>query len=203
MSLATLKKKTQAKYNNISVGTGFSLNGFRRSQGYIGQTSLSRTNIYTPLKGNTPKGHGGCCGTYNNNIIKPAKCLEDYQTIRKSVLSSKGMLRLRNKWLQRGGEYAPVKPDSNHHNNISSMLTESKRRETLNEVSTEECKPLVGTIKCSKECGVTQNEIIQSKDDYTPLDHSEYLLRLKAKCVSNDLLQLESINNKQPFAGFN
>ena len=63
-------------------------------------------------------------------------------------LSSKGMLRLRNKWLQRGGEYAPVKPDSNHHNNISSMLTESKRRETLNEVSTEECKSLVGTIKC-------------------------------------------------------
>ncbi len=46
MSLATLKKKTQAKYKNNSVNKGtFSLNGTTRNQGYVGQTSLSRTFV--------------------------------------------------------------------------------------------------------------------------------------------------------------
>ena len=45
MSIATLKRKTQTKYNNMSVGStqGFSLNGGFRNQGYVGQTSLSRS----------------------------------------------------------------------------------------------------------------------------------------------------------------
>ena len=46
MSLATLKKKTQAKYKNNSVNKStFSLNGTTRNQGYVGQTSLSRTFV--------------------------------------------------------------------------------------------------------------------------------------------------------------
>jgi len=54
MSIATLKRKTQTQYNNMSVGskTGFSLNGTHRSQGYIGQTSLSRSLPKTLMKGN-------------------------------------------------------------------------------------------------------------------------------------------------------
>ena len=45
MSIATLKRKTLAKYNNSSVNTGegFSLNGAYRNQGYVGQKSKSRT----------------------------------------------------------------------------------------------------------------------------------------------------------------
>ena len=36
MSLATLKKKTQAQYRNVSVGQPqFSINGTHRSQGYV------------------------------------------------------------------------------------------------------------------------------------------------------------------------
>ena len=42
MSIATLKRKTFAKYNNSSVQSneGFSINGMYRNQGYVGQTSL-------------------------------------------------------------------------------------------------------------------------------------------------------------------
>ena len=63
MSIATLKRKTQTKYNNMSVntGTGFSLNGTRRNQGYIGQTSLSRSLVRTLRNGTAVRGHGGCC----------------------------------------------------------------------------------------------------------------------------------------------
>lgn len=96
MSVATLKKKTQAKYNNMSVGQNqFSLNGTHRSQGWVGQSTISRSLPRTLMQGKTPKGYGGCCGTYdtsqgitqsavlslnNNNVIKP------------SVISNKGML---------------------------------------------------------------------------------------------------------------
>ncbi len=59
MSLATLKKKTAHKYKNNSVSQSqFSLNGTTRNQGYIGQTSLSRTIIKTPMKGVSVRGHG-------------------------------------------------------------------------------------------------------------------------------------------------
>ena len=66
MSIVALKKKTAAKYNNMSVNTkeGFSLNGTRRLQGYVGQTSLSRSLPRTLMRGTTIRGHGGCCGTY-------------------------------------------------------------------------------------------------------------------------------------------
>ena len=65
MSIATLKRKTQTKYNNMSVGqSGFSINGTHRNQGYVGQTSLSRSLPRTLMRGNTVRGHGGCCGTF-------------------------------------------------------------------------------------------------------------------------------------------
>ena len=44
MSIATLKRKTQTKYNNMSVGlNGFSIVGTHRNQGYVGQPSLTRS----------------------------------------------------------------------------------------------------------------------------------------------------------------
>ena len=119
MSLATLKKKTGAKYNNNSVGKGFALNGTHRNQGYVGQTSLSRSIISTPMVGNAAKGHGGCCGKYPNKIIKAStnQCLEDSSIIKESTLSTKGMIREKYRWAWRGGVNAPAKSaDSNNFN---------------------------------------------------------------------------------------
>ena len=99
MSIATLKRKTHAKYNNSSVNTGegFSLNGTHRNQGYVGQTSLSRSLSRTLMKGNVVRGHGGCCGTYNITPIVQSgiTTTENSRVIKSSVLSTKGMLRKR------------------------------------------------------------------------------------------------------------
>ena len=202
MSLATLKKKTNAKYNNASVGaSGFSLNGVHRNQGYIGQTSLSRTIIGTPMKGNVARGHGGCCGTYNDsNIIKPLLCLENSNTVKKSVLSSKGMLRLKHKWANRGGEHAPVKPDSNNNNNFSSMYTSYKRKQTLNNLAPGTlCEPKVGVVNdCS--CN-SDNKIVKPNEMFTNMDQSEYIFRKTRECLSNDPMQLVSSNKNHPFRG--
>jgi len=96
MSISTLKKKTQAKYNNMSVEQKqFSLNGTHRSQGWVGQTTLSRSLPKTPMQGQTPKGHGGCCGTYDKSqgIIQSAvSSLNNNNVIKTSVIGNKGML---------------------------------------------------------------------------------------------------------------
>ena len=51
----------------MSVGSkngGFSLNGTRRSKGYVGKTMLGRHFPRTPMRGNEARGSGGCCGKY-------------------------------------------------------------------------------------------------------------------------------------------
>ena len=96
MSIVTLKKKTNAQYKNLSVGSknGFSLNGTHRSQGYVGQTSLSRSLPRTLMKGNAMKGHGGCCGTFKiSPIVSSAiTSLNNPNVVKSSVLSTKGMV---------------------------------------------------------------------------------------------------------------
>ena len=102
MSIATLKKKTQDQYNNMSVGSkhGFSLNGTHRSQGYVGQTMLSRSLPRTLMKGNVPKGHGGCCGTFPiQPIIQSAvTSLNNPNIVKPSVINTFGMINTRYRW---------------------------------------------------------------------------------------------------------
>ena len=82
-----------------SVASGFSINGGTRNIGYVGETNLGKTSK-------------SCC-TNNSNDIKP------------SVLSTKGMLAKKNKWLEGKGNV--VKPDSNIPDNFSqSQFIESK-----------------------------------------------------------------------------
>lgn len=124
MSLATLKRKTQVKYNNMSVGskTGFSLNGTHRSQGYVGQTMLSRSLPKTPMKGNVAKGHGGCCGKYPvHGIIQSAvTSVNDPKIVKSSVMHTQGMLRTHYRWIWRPQPYSTTKPDSHHTLNSQS-----------------------------------------------------------------------------------
>jgi hypothetical protein len=122
MSLATLKKKTQSKYRNSSVGLQqFSLNGTRRLQGYIGQTSLSRALPRTPAGGAYAKGHGGCCGTHPSDaaITSAVTNTNDSSVVKSSVLSSKGMLAKRLRCCD-----SVVKPDNQTSLNSSSSYLE-------------------------------------------------------------------------------
>ena len=99
MSIATLKKKTQTQYNHMSVGQrGFALNGTRRLQGFVGQTSLSRSIPVTNMRGMDAQGYGGCCGKYPGHKITcgmgtyEGNSLNDPRVIKKSVINTQGML---------------------------------------------------------------------------------------------------------------
>ena len=120
MSIATLKKKTAAKYNNASVNVPqFSINGGYRNQGWVGQTTLSRSLPKTPMVGNTPKGHGGCCGTYNiGTIVQSAvTSTNNPADIKPSVLSTDGMLDTKYRWIGRPAPYTSVKSSAGNNLN--------------------------------------------------------------------------------------
>lgn len=109
MSLATLKRKTAAKYNNMSVGhTNFSLNGTHRSQGYVGQNLKSESCMLC---------------TNDINVIKP------------SVGGSSNHIQALHLQKTRNG-VDTVKPDSNHIQNSQRTYIENIRKTTINAVDT-------------------------------------------------------------------
>jgi hypothetical protein len=115
MSIVTLKRKTAAKYNNNSVSKpNFSLNGTRRSQGYVGQDTRGRSLPKTIMKGNTPKGYGGCCGKYPiNPIVQSAvTSLNNPNIIKPSVVGNYGLIETKYRWIHRPQPFSTTKPDS-------------------------------------------------------------------------------------------
>jgi hypothetical protein len=149
MSIATLKRKTEAKYNNMSVGSnGFSLNGTHRSQGWVGQSMLSRSLPRTPMKGNTPKGNGGCCGTYNKapGIIQSAvTSLNNNNVVKPTSLTTKGMLEER---LTPYHDYLTVKPDATQNSNNIQEYTENLAKVNISVVDSAAC---TSTVKFSNK----------------------------------------------------
>jgi hypothetical protein len=172
MSIATLKKKTMYKYNNSSVGhTQFSLNGGYRSQGFVGQTSLSRSLIKTPMKGNVVRGHGGIDGTYpqNVNFTSDVTSLNDHTIIKKSVVSNDGMIKTKYRWIKRPLPFSVLKPkkiDTPKFNIVKDQIvdTRSKLKITTNGslIGTNtpiiNCRTNIGStqvVNCSKNIGLT------------------------------------------------
>ena len=225
MSVATLKRKTNALYNTMSVGTkdGFSINGIYRNQGYIGQTSLSRSLPRTPMKGPTPRGHGGNYGTYvetsivQNGVTSPESNFpgsvdaigEQYHTkIKTSAMNTNGMLQSRYRWTRRGQPFATVKPDCNHGSNHSmDIYIANKAKNTFNIINDYNIK--TDTIPTSKKYTPEQLYFISrntrqnfkstllckttTKLVKKSMSYSEYLSHLDSECMNNDKTFL---NNK-------
>ena len=131
MSLATFKKKSIVKHHGTKVSgkppggvwlsqgpfgkktlqmatgpEGFSLNGGHRNIGYVGKSyAMSRNG--TPMHGQYPYGSGGINGryaqptpVYNVNHVYALGTQADY--IKQSVLSTKGMLAKKYRWIHSG-----------------------------------------------------------------------------------------------------
>lgn len=166
MSIATLKKKTLHKYNNSSVGQSqFSLNGGYRSQGFVGQTSLSRSLVKTPMKGNVVRGHGGKDGTYiqHSNFTSDIVSLNDSTQIKQSVVSTESMIKQRYKWIKRPLPFSVFKPkniDPCKFNIVKDKIVNvcSKVMMTTGVTIPVNCRTKVGitsTMNCSSKLGTT------------------------------------------------
>lgn len=157
MSIVALKRKAASQYNNMSVGqTQFSINGTTRNQGYIGQTSLSRSLTHTPHKGSVAKDFNGL---YTNPNIKASETCttEDNRVVKKTVLSYRGLIATKYRWAKRPDPYATVKVDSGRLANDQYSYIERLRKKTLADIANN-CPPDVaktnGTVM-QKVCSTT------------------------------------------------
>ena len=196
MSIVTLKKKTQAQYNNMSVGstTGFSLNGVHRNQGYVGQTSLSRSLPRTLMHGSVPRGHGGCCGKFPQvpivqsgvqsleNMHAPGTPLPN--TVKSSVINTPGMLDEKYRWINRPFPYATVKPDNNKRLNSASDHIRILKKKTLAQLcanNDNKTRLVTSAPDCERHktqlCNFTKPE-----SDYVPISCGQYIEQLNKEC---------------------
>ena len=205
MSIATLKKKTQARYNNMSVGskTGFSLNGTHRSQGYVGQTMLSRSLPRTLMKGNVAKGHGGCCGKFiNHTIVQSAvTSLNDPSVVKQSSINTLGMLNNKYRWLMNHGE---VKPDANKNLNStqSSYITNVAKKIIGCNIEKKTIENLPN--KCANNDAYNKTMLCnytKPETDYVAMSSSQHLEKLVICSVKNDKFYIPSSMNRTPFEG--
>jgi hypothetical protein len=200
MSIVALKRKTNAKYNNMSVGStqGFSINGTHRNQGFVGQTSLSRSLPRTLMKGNTPKGNGGCCGTYNKTTIVQSgvTSVEDSTVVKSSVSGTNGMLTTQFRWVRRPYPYAVVKPDNTLNANTQHEYITRLKKLTLNKVENIDCainKTVTG-YKSGNVCDYTKAE-----SDYLSVSCNEYIMKIQDGCTENDILYVKKSTLRHPY----
>jgi len=161
MSVATLKKKSRALYRNLSVGSkngGFSINGTRRNQGYIGRGVVGLHYPRTLMRGNVARGYGGCCGRYlrtpivTDPICNPSNngntSNNDPKYVKSSVLSERGQIMTQYRWIKRPQPYAVVKPDSNMIQGTQQTYIENLAKQTVACVN-------AGNSRVSKKCATS------------------------------------------------
>lgn len=221
MSIVTLKKKVQTQYNNMSVQskTGFSINGSTRSQGFVGQTMLSRSLPRTLMKGNVAKGHGGCCGKYP---IKPiiqsgVNYLNDSNIVKSSVINTKGLLETQKNCIYPLKPVRPftsivtrniVKPDVNNNINSQQQYINNLSKKIIN-CNTSSTVDKKMKLRCLYDLHFSRKSnynyrpvtIVTDPTKIKNMSQNEYITeKLRKKCVSNDIVYVSQNTRKTPFA---
>lgn len=208
MSIATLKKKTAAKYNNMSVSKPlFSLNGTYRNQGFVGQTSFSRSLPRTLIKNGGYKNYGGCCGAFPIGPIIQSSIVdtEDNTVVKLSTKNTNGLLHVnKHEWMWRPYPCTRVKLDNNH--GLSAQSDHIKIVEKTALKAEEKCETN-DTKKCvlNKDCPLKQprykafkqtNTFAKPADKLAAISQGEYLLKLDKECaIIDDIKLAENISN--------
>jgi hypothetical protein len=198
----------KANFRLTSPGTvGFSINGGTRNVGYIGKSSAFSKNG-TPFYGQFPKGSGGCCGGYstpqplmNSPIVRGITQGQQFEYIKPSVLSTKGMLEKKYKWIH-NGQYPNywVQPQSANDNlcDNGSQWLYIQKKAAANDCVVDTNKPqtyvghtiIGGPTGCSKTTAhYTSFNTISSNSGYTkalyqPQESSQHTLRIQRKCAN-------------------
>jgi len=217
MSIATLKKKTKTLYNNMSVGSnhGFSLNGTHRNQGYVGQTSLSRSLPRTLMKGNVIKGHGGCSGKYPvKPIVSSAvTSLNNPNVVKSTALNTKGMISTHYKWIQRPQPFTSVKPDNNNNINTHADYINTKKTDAISATldRNNKCYSYNSTnpsCRESKPCDILRglqmpsfvHVITKPESSFVSKTQTEYINTIHSQCSKNNVIYVKRNTNGVPFS---
>jgi hypothetical protein len=206
----------EKQYNTLPFGiSGFSLQGGTRNQGYVGKSYAMSVNG-TPFYGEHPIGWGGHLGRYkksepvfNMPNVKVDTRGKQYRFIKPSVLSTKGMLEKKYKWINNGTYpnywVQPVYGNGNLSDNASQQVyidTLAAKNITVNNTNKPEkfidyYKRCSGTGCSNTNAKYTSYNIIDSngqytKDLYIPQTSSQYTLQIQRKCAN-------PIGSQKPF----
>ena len=192
----------------VTVGAGgavgFSINGGTRNIGYIGKESkFSKQG--TPFYGQFAKGHGGIRGRYPRqepvfNALEAIVLGDQAKYIKPSVLSTKGMLEKKYKWIH-NGQYPnawvqPVYPNGTQSDSASQGLyvqTKAAQNITVNNTNRPDKFLLYykrcGPFGCQTQMGGLDYKIAESNAPYTkflriPQTASQYTLQVQRKCAN-------------------
>ena len=225
MSIATLKRKTNAQYNNMSVSQKqFSLNGGYRNQGYVGQNLISRSLPKTLMRGDTMRGHGGCCGTYftRTPIQSAVTTTEDpniiKSIIKSSVIGTDGMIQEKYRWVTRPQPFSTVKPDDTLNMNTQGQYIRVVANNTIAALNNPNCSTKVipkadGCCYIQTQYGIQTVPGISEKLGRTIINgtitktipqnvqsQSEYISQMDSGCSSNDVFYIPTNTQGAPFA---
>lgn len=209
MSIVTLKRKTQSKYNNMSVGKPqFSLNGTRRNYGYVGQDMLGRSLIRSLSKNGALKGHGGCCGKYpvSQIITTPEMAgLNNPAGVKSASVNYAGLIASRHRWT-RAKRYSTVKPDNNLHNNVQSVYIRNLSRKAILDGSN--C--YIMRKDCPRQCTLSKTTnynrisvavpIVKPESFLGAVNGSDHIQKLDKICAELDEIKHLNPNRNVPFA---
>ena len=225
MSLVAFKKKSMIQYggkhkgkggfwmmrgpfgtNNTVVddygSEGFSINGGRRSKGYIGR-DCKFSSSGTPFRGTEPVGNGGTNGNYaqpkpvfNDPPVKVDIQGNQYKYIKPSVLSTNGMIATKYRWIR--GMYPnvwvqPIYTGNQTQSNSQGLYVHTKS--TANMCVTDNNNPdkyngyIVnrGPTLCKRTtAGFTFNQLV-SNGPYTKnlgvaMTSSDHTMKIQRKC---------------------
>lgn len=220
MSLSVLKRKSQTKYNKLSSrgNNGFSLNNPRRVDSH-----RNKVQTQTPMKGNVPRGHGSCCGTYpivlnksqyNNYDMHHRSYNGEKSNQGISVKNHHGNMATRHKWMKRGYPHYIVKDMNNMdyeqyiqklHQQSSSLNvnTLDNGLQVDNCDGSSACKKKVSTIV--KEVGVLDNstylrtKFLKKKCLPTPVNKLHYPVPKSGPCSFSNIVEenVTSHNNSK------
>lgn len=191
-----------------SIGpVGFSINGGRRITSYVGR-EMKMSKSGTPFYGIYAKGYGGTHGRYppsepllNFPEVKGQTSGKQYLYIKPSVLSTKGMLETRFRWIN-NGQYPnnwvqPVYPNGTQSDNASQWLYVQKKAAAnicVNDTNTPEI--YVDHIRRGGATGCNTTpafyrgyDAIAGKGLYSktltiPQDASQYTLQVQRPCAN-------------------
>jgi len=185
---------------------GFSINGGNRNIGYVGQ-SMRMSKNGTPFTGQFARGHGGHLGKYNKEYkmynsphVKASVMGKQFMYIKPSVLSNKGMLSKKYKWVK-GGQYPnywvqPIYPNGPLSDNASQQLYIDQKAAAnviVNDTNTpgvyidkkapscQECKPS-HNIAYNTYNNVAANGYF-TKHVGIPQSSAQYTLQIQRKCA--------------------
>ena len=196
------------QYSTIPFGiSGFSINGGTRNQGYIGKSYAMSVNG-TPYYHEHPIGWGGHLGQYaksepvfNMPNVKVETRGKQYKFIKQSVISTKGMLEKKYKWIN-NGQYPnywvqPVYSNSNLSDNTSQQVyidTLAAKHITVNNTNKPEnfvnYYKKGGATGCSTTIAKYPSYNIMSanglytKDLYIPQTAGQQILQIQRKCTN-------------------